>query len=793
MRQDPDMVEHLPVASRNLLGWLWRQIGAIAVCLSIGGPFAIFLITDRSRVLAAESPSAEQLMERGNSSYQRGDFEQAATSWTEAARRFEAEQNASRRSHALIQLAQAYRWLGQYRDALKTLETALSLAEAAGDRGQTALAMSTIGDIYIATGPADTAQKYLHDALRRAKELNNNGLAAMVLNNLGNLSSAQKKYPEALSFYKESAALANLSKNQPLAARAVVNAASASMKNKQDKEAKALLDGAAEQIQSLEPAQDKAMLLMNIGLAYFSLGASFPDNKDSLFLLAHRNLSEAAAIADGIGDRRTASYAWGHLGRLYEIEDRYPESLQLTRRAIFSAQQVNAPESLYRWEWQTARLLTKTGNIDDAINAYRRAVRTLQSIRPELSVNYGSPQESFRDTIGPVYFELVDLLLRRAASVQDAGQVAPYLIEARESVELFKAAELRDYFRDDCVDTALSKIIQLDTVAKTAVVIYPIILPTRTELLLSLPSGLKRILVPVGEETLTEEVRELRRKLEKRTTREYLPHAQKLYNWLVRPLEADLVSSAVDTLVFVPDGALRTIPMAALHDGKQFLIAKYAIGITPSLSLSDPRPIKLEGMKVLAVGVTEAVQGFPALPNVAFELHELQTLLGSQNLVNREFLAANLEKKLKEEQFSVVHVASHGEFGNDVENTFLLTFDDKVSLDRLNQMIGVLRFRDDPLELLTLSACDTAAGDDRAALGLAGMAIKAGARSALATLWNINDEAAVDLVIDFYRELKMPAISRAVALQRAQLKLIENPRYEHPGFWSAFLMINNWL
>jgi len=108
-------------------------------------------------------------------------------------------------------------------------------------------------------------------------------------------------------------------------------------------------------------------------------------------------------------------------------------------------------------------------------------------------------------------------------------------------------------------------------------------------------------------------------------------------------------------------------------------------------------------------------------------------------------------------------------------------------------MVGVFRFRDDPLELLTLSACETAAGDDRAALGLAGIAIKAGARSALATLWNINDEASVDLVVDFYRELKEPSISRAVALQHAQIKMLENPRYEHPGFWSPFLLINNWL
>jgi CHAT domain-containing protein/Tfp pilus assembly protein PilF len=777
------------------LGWLRPSLVAAAVFLNMSGQFFDWIVSDESpaTVIAAEAPSAEQFMERGMGSFQRGDFEQAAVSWNEAARRFEAEQKPSRRSQALIQLAQAYRSLGQYRDALKNLESALAVAEASGDRAQTALAMATIGDVYIATGPTEAAQKYLQEALRRAKEINNDGLAATVLNNLGNLASSQKKYPEALSFYRESASLAKPGKNQPLAVRAMINGATASISNKQPKEAKALLDGAAEQIQSLEPTQEKAMGLMNIGLAYFNLRASFPETKDALFLLAHRNLSEAGTVADGIGDRRTASYAWGHLGRLYEIEDRYPESLQLTRRATFAAQQVNAPESLYRWEWQTGRLLTKMGNVDDAVNAYRRAVRTLQSIRPELSVNYGSPQESFRDTIGPVYFELVDLLLKRAASVQDPGQAAPYLIEARESVELFKAAELRDYFRDDCVDTALSKITQLDTVAKTAVVIYPIILPTRTELLLSLPGGLKRILVPVSADTLTEEVRELRRKLEKRTTREYLPHAQKIYDWLIRPLEADLASSAIDTLVFVPDGALRTIPMAALHDGKQFLIAKYAIGITPSLSLSDPRPIKREDMKVLAVGVTEAVQGFPALPNVAAELKELQTLLKSQNLVDREFLAANLETKLKEEQFSIVHVASHGEFGNDVENTFLLTFDDKLSLDRVNQMVGVFRFRDDPLELLTLSACDTAAGDDRAALGLAGMAIKAGARSALATLWNINDEATVGLVLDFYRELKNPAISRVVALQRAQLKLIENPRYEHPGYWSAFLMINNWL
>ena len=746
-----------------------------------------------SPLFAAEVSPADRQIKIGLELFQRGDFEQAALSWTEASQLYERGGEIRRQSEALVYLSQANQALGRYKEAGKNLDVALSLAEKAGDRTQVASVLGALGNLYIATGPEDAALKNLTEGLRIAKELNNQDLSATILNNLGNLLTAQKKYPEAIAAYNESAALAKSRNNRVLAGKALINAATASMQNKQYKEAKALLDNALDEIRALEPSHDKASGLITIGLAYDDLRSRLPDLKDSLLLLAHQTFTEAGTISDSIGDRRTSSYAWGYLGKLYEDERRYDEALQLTRRATFAAQQINAPESLYRWEWQTGRLLTKLGTIDDAIGAYRRAVRSLQSIRPELSASYGAPQTSFRETMGPLYFELVDLLLQRGQALRDPNQVAPYLIEARDTVELFKAAELRDYFRDDCVDTALSKVTKLDVVAKTTVIIYPILLPDRTELLIGLPTGLKQVSVPVGMETITQEVREFRRKLEKRTTREYLPHAQKLYDWLIRPIEPDLAAFSIDTLIFVPDGALRTIPMAALHDGKQFLIAKYALGITPSMNLTDPRPIKREGMKVLAVGVTEAVQGFPALPNVSAELQELHTLLGSKNLVDREFLTANFEKELKEEQFSIVHVASHGEFGNDVDNTFLLTFDDKVSLDRLNQMIGVFRFRDDPLELLTLSACDTAAGDDRAALGLAGVAIKAGARSALATLWSINDEAAVDLVIDFYRELKDSSISRAVALQRAQLKLINNPRYEHPGFWSPFLMINNWL
>jgi CHAT domain-containing protein len=481
------------------------------------------------------------------------------------------------------------------------------------------------------------------------------------------------------------------------------------------------------------------------------------------------------------------------MGSLYESERRYEDALELTRRAVLKAQQAVAPEALYRWYWQTGRLFKAMGRPDEAISAYRLAVPALQAIRPEMLATSSADPSFFRESVGPVYFEMADLLLQKAASTQEQERSKPYLIEARDAIEQFKAAELRDYFRDECVDAAKARAASLESVSRTAAVVYPIVLPDRMELLVSMATGLTRVSVPVKAETLTQEVRAFRKKLEKRTTREFLPHAQQLYDWLIRPIELVLGSLPIDTLVFVPDAPLRTIPMTALHDGRQFLVGRYAVAIAPGLTLIDPRPLKRVAVKALSVGLTESVQNFPPLPNVSEELEAMQRLYPGRLLLNQDFRLAKLEEELKEGRFPIVHIASHGKFENDVRKTFLLTFDEKLTMDRLAAYIGFFRFREPPVELLTLSACQTAAGDDRAALGLAGVAIKAGARSALATLWFINDQASSALVSEFYRQLQDPSVSKAIALQRAQLKMLEEPAFDHPAYWAPFLLLNNWL
>jgi CHAT domain-containing protein len=269
-----------------------------------------------------------------------------------------------------------------------------------------------------------------------------------------------------------------------------------------------------------------------------------------------------------------------------------------------------------------------------------------------------------------------------------------------------------------------------------------------------------------------------------------------LYDWLIRPLEPALSGREVRALVFVPGGALRTVPMAALRDREsgEFLIEKYPLAIAPGLTLTEPRPIDRERVQLLAAGITEPVQGFPGLENVGREIEAVGAVFPGRRLVDADFVADRFELEMAERPFGIVHIASHGEFSADISRSYLLAYDEKVSMDQLAGMVATTRFREQqPLELLALSACRTAAGDDRAALGLAGVALRAGARSAIATLWSVNDQATTDLVSEFYAQLAEPGLSRAQALQRAQVKLLGMHHYRHPGYWSAFLLISSWL
>ena len=517
------------------------------------------------------------------------------------------------------------------------------------------------------------------------------------------------------------------------------------------------------------------------------------DSQNEHILAINTLLNSGLNYAIEVDNTWLASQILGTLAGLYQSVEQYDDALALNSKAVNYAQQIDSTELLYRWERQAGQIYAAMNNIDSAIQAYRLAVNSLQPIRHQLTMqNIG--KTSFMGAKGGVYLELADLLLQKSSALHEPNKVSSYLFEARDTVELQKEAELQDYFKDRCVADVKQQITQIDdTIASDTVVLYPILFPDRAELLVSYSGNMKRYTVPVTYDEITENVRALRIKLEKLTTRQYLPYAKNLYKWLIAPIEPDLQAKNITTIVVIAGQSLRTIPMAVLHDGKQFLVNKYALATTPGLKLTDPRPLRRGQLKVLLTGLSEPVQGFPALNYVKGELDEIQDIYLSKLLFNREFVTKSIYDSLQESNYAITHIASHSVFSGNINDSYILTYDSKMTVNQLGQLANISDSRNRPIELLTLSACQTAAGDDRAALGLAGVAVKSGARSALASLWSINDRASSILVAEFYRQLLHENISKAEALKLAQAKLMKDVRYRHPGYWSPFLLIGNWL
>jgi CHAT domain-containing protein len=529
--------------------------------------------------------------------------------------------------------------------------------------------------------------------------------------------------------------------------------------------------------------------------------------------------------AQALQDPRAESYARGYLGELYEKTGQLQEAQQMTRQALFLAQEHDALDIAYRWQWQLGRLMKAEADTTDAaknsetykgaIAAYKGAIDTLKSIRSDLITITAEKQLSFRDSIEPIYRELITLLLQSQATTPDGEN----LKTARETIESLQLAELDNFFREACLNGNLALIDQVD---RSAAILYPIILPDQLAVIFSLPqqtsasdsrqTRLNYYTVPVSQEKLETTVNLLRDALDQSNDPRFLQPARQLYDWLLRPIQDQLETDSVQTLVFVLDGALRNIPMSVLHDGQQYLVEKpYSIALTPGLQLLKTQPLAQEQLRsALLAGITIANQGFSALPSVKNELAKIQaeipnttTLLdrgaspdNGELTVDRAFTNANFQTAIKAGSFPIVHLATHGQFSSQLDKTFILTEDGSLDIEALRSSLQTTAVRQGSvLELLVLSACETAKGDNQAALGLAGVAIRAGARSTVATLWQVNDESSAVFMGEFYRKLidnRTSQTTKANALQQAQRALLENPDYQRPYFWAPYVLIGDW-
>jgi CHAT domain-containing protein len=629
----------------------------------------------------------------------------------------------------------------------------------------------------------EASQTILKEILLRATSSEEK---ATVFLSLGKIAYHQKKYQEALNWYQK----ADKEAIQPLTEVLVLLSQLELFKNTQQwSNIPSLVANIYPKIAQLTPSQDTIYAQINFVSNLRLIKQIKPDLDLPSWLELAKISANTVQQAKIIGSPRTEAYALGNLGTIYEQTKQLDIAQKLTEQALLISQSLNTPEITYHWLWQLGRILEKNGNPQKAIPIYTEAVSTLESIKQDLVAVNQDIQFSFALEVEPVYRELVSLLLQ---SDTNGNIPQENLRQARDIIESLQLAELDNFLQETCLKAQPKPIDKID---QQAAVIYPIILPDRLEIILSLPhQPLKRYVSNVPETQLKSTALKLRQTLVIRSRRDFYEPAKTIYQWLISPLEQDLENSQVKTLVFVLDGALRNIPIATLYDGKQYLIEKYETAITPGLQLLNPQPLKTTSLYTLGAGLTEAREGFSPLFHVNEELKIIQKNVNSKILLNKAFTVPFFKKVLLDNSFPIVHIATHGQFSSNFEKTFLLAWDGKINIRQLDTILkGKSNSQNGVIELLILSACETATGDERAALGLAGMAVRSGARSTIATLWSVNDEASTELMKTFYQSLAVGKKTKSQSLREAKLNLLSNAKYRHPFYWSAYVLLGNWL
>lgn len=725
----------------------------------------------------------------------KGNMKEAAIMASKAAAYYETKKEAVMQAEFLALSAEALSSQGHSSKALESIEKALVLIKNTNSTKLHARILLLKGILLTNKMKTDEAAYCLETSLKMAKKFEDRHLESSILNSLGNMFSVNDNYEKAFDAYNKSAEMALMDKDITTGVNALLNSARILIDSGEYAKANALLEKALIETQKIDGERDKIYSLLSI----CDLSMKVTSNKNEL--LPDTNLekklpeiiSMAIKLSSESNDHIAESYALGGLGKYHENRKNFSEALDLTYKGIIKAQIDDSHESLMRLHWQAARILNKTGKSNEAISEFEKTVYYIKKTKNDISEDCRSGKSTYKDIVGPVYLELIDLLLNKSSSSKNPTEKSSLLRKTLATLESLKTAEIQDYFKDGCITAMESKISSPDAVSKSTAVLYPVILKDRTELILSLAGEVEQATITVDSEKVSETINNFRSRLENSGNNYYKKDAEKLYEWFIYPIEKKLAEKNIKTIILVPDGPIRTIPMAALYDGKSFLIEKYSIVTTPGLTLTDPNALKKDRIRLLMAGLTESVQGFSALPNVAMEAEYLNSSFKGKILQNESFTSLNIEDTVEKGTYSIVHIATHGQFDKDPSKTFLLTFDGRLTLDDLDRLIKPSKYSENPVELLTLSACQTAVGDDKAALGLAGVAIKSGARCALASLWYIDDEATSKLLTNFYDELKKPEVSKAKAIQIAQVNLLRQNKFSHPAFWSSFLLIGNWL
>ena len=512
---------------------------------------------------------------------------------------------------------------------------------------------------------------------------------------------------------------------------------------------------------------------------------------------ALRYAQSSAQVAVNLEKIRADSYAYGTLGKISLLKRKqHKKTQQYFEKALRLAQSIQAWDIAYQWQYQLGLLYQGQAKLDKADQAFEAAINSLEQVRGNLLSINSEVQLSFIDKVAPVYRDYTRLLLSSSS---------PNLQKAIQINEQLQIAELENFLR--CGKLDLVSLTQVEKTQTAPTVIHILSLEDQIEVIIQSPDkGLFRyspdsaqvannidyLLLNLQDQSLSSTAKE-------QTIQSY---SQPLYNLLIAPAKEKGYLPPEGTLVFVMDSSLQSLPVAVMHDGQKYLFENYSIAMALGSQLREPKAM-LPGQRALIAGLSKVSPSFEApkapkgllpLPEVETEVEDIKKNIKSTvELLNDKFTSERFQQEFTESDFPIVHISTHGQFSSDPQRTVLLAWDKLINVQQFASLVrSKTQGSQNSIELLVLSACETAVGDPRSGLGIAGLAAQAGARSTVASLWLVDAESTTVLMGEFYKNLRN-GLSKAEALRQAQLVLFKSPLYHHPYFWAGFILVGSWL
>jgi CHAT domain-containing protein/uncharacterized protein HemY len=779
------------------------------------------------------------LLGLGNAHDLLGQYEKAGDCYEQALAIFREIKDPLREGRALGNIGIVYKHLSQYEKAIGYYEQALVVKRELKDRRGEGGTLTNLGNSYRLLGQYEKAIGFQEQALAIAREIKDRPMEDMNLTNLGLGYSGLSQYQKAIGYFEEALAVQREIKDRVDEGEALAGLGSAYYWLSQYQKAIGYYEEALTVQREIKARADEGAALNNLGEAYLSL---------SQYKKAIDYYAKALAISREVKDRRTEAQGLAGLMATWQASGSPRLAIFYGKQAVNTVQSMRSDIAGLSQDLQKsflkgnekpyhtlAELLIAQGRLAEAeqVLALLKEEEYFEFIRRDAGegsslnrradltpdeVEYEKRYREIGDRLMAIGAERGELLSKRTLTPEESQRLATLerdLAAGNVAFEHF-LGDLNAHF--SATPELNARTVEqlreqegfmedLRELPAGTVAVYTLEGEDRLYVILRTPDAQKAYEYPIKAEDLNRKVFAFREAagdpdLDPR------PLAQELYQILVAPMAEDLRQAKAQTLMWSLDGAMRYVPIAALYDGKQYLIELYRVSVMTLASHARLKDRPDVAWSEAGFGVTKKHEDSEALPEVASELEGVQAILHGEIKLDEQFTEGSMRATLLK-RYPVVHIASHFRFQpGDQSKSFLLLGDGgHLSLADLKSLPNLFG----GVQLLTLSACSTGVGDGAEVEGFGTLAQQKGAKAVIASLWPVADSSTSRLMQEFYRIRESSSgMTKLEALREAQLELLHgevqaapagtpgssrkpNASYAHPFYWAPFFLMGNWL